>query len=170
MLTTDSVSEAIIMANSQMGVVIGENQQYVWKRSRKTAQAAFNDIVVGEEDRGAGSIAQCVNAILEKEGNNISVSALISQGKTPKQILLNTLKDAAVLDLTGCTVDEILYYVSNGYPVFAMTGSSDAVLVVGYDANNVVLYDPAMGQTYKRTTDADEMFFNAGNIFFTYQK
>lgn len=170
-LTTDSVSDAIITANSQMGVVIGENQQYVWKRSRKTAQAAFNDIVVGEEDRGAGSIAQCVNAILEKEGINISVSALISQGETPKQILLNTLKDAVVLDLTGCTVDEILYYVSNGYPVFAMTGSNDAVLVVGYDANNVVLYDPAMGQTYKRTiADADEMFFNAGNIFFTYQK
>ena len=95
MLTTDSVSDAIIAANSQMGVVIGENQQYVWKRSRKTAQAAFNDIVVGEEDRGAGSIAQCVNAILEKEGINISVSALISQGETPKQILLNTLKDAA---------------------------------------------------------------------------
>ena len=170
-LTTDSVSDAIIAANSQMGVVIGENQQYVWKRSRKTAQAAFNDIVVGEEDRGAGSIAQCVNAILEKEGINISVSALISQGETPKQILLNTLKDAVVLDLTSCTVDEILYYVSNGYPVFAMTGSNDAVLVVGYDANNVVLYDPAMGQTYKRTiADADEMFFNAGNIFFTYQK
>ena len=112
-----------------------------------------------------------MNAILEKEGINISVSALISQGETPKQILLNTLKDAAVLDLTGCTVDEILYYVSNGYPVFAMTGSNDAVLVVGYDANNVVLYDPAMGETYKRTiADADEMFFNAGNIFFTYQK
>lgn len=92
MLTTDSVSEAIIMANSQMGVVIGENQQYVWKRSRKTAQAAFNDIVVGEEDRGAGSIVQCVNAILEKEEINISVSALISQGETPKQILLNTLR------------------------------------------------------------------------------
>ena len=43
---------------------------------------------------------------LGKEGINISVSALISQGETPKQILLNTLKDAAVLDLTGCTVDE----------------------------------------------------------------
>ena len=170
-LTTDSVSEAIITANSQMGVVINDNQQYVWKRSRKTAQIAFNDITVGEEDSGAGSIAQCVNAILEKEGINISVSALISQGETPKQILINTLKDAAVLDLTGCTVDEILYYVSNGYPVFAMTGSNDAVLVVGYDANNITLYDPTIGTTYKRTiTDANEMFFNAGNIFFTYQK
>ena len=61
--------------------------------------------------------------------------------------------------------------MSNGYPVFAMTGSNDAVLVVGYDANSITLYDPTIGTTYKRTiTDANEMFFNAGNIFFTYQK
>lgn len=169
--TTDSVSEAIIAANDRMGVVIGENQQYVWKRSRKTARTALNDIVVGEEDRNSGSIAQCVNAMLEKEGINISVDALIGQGETPKQILINTLKDATVLDLTGCTVDEILYYVSNGSPVFAMTGSNEAVLVIGYDANNVVLYDPSTDSAYKRTiSDADEIFFNAGSIFFTYQK
>ena len=96
-----------------------------------------------------------------------------SRAEIVKEEILKRIevKDVVVLDLTGCTVDEILYYVSNGYPVFAMTGSNDAVLVVGYDANNVVLYDPAMGQTYKRTiADADEMFFNAGNIFFTYQK
>jgi hypothetical protein len=126
------------------------------------------------------SRAELLGQIMDNYQNSIAVSgthgkttttSMISQGETPKQILLNTLKDAVVLDLTGCTVDEILYYVSNGYPVFAMTGSNDAVLVVGYDANNVVLYDPAMGQTYKRTiADADEMFFNAGNIFFTYQK
>ena len=56
-------------------------------------KAAFNDIVVGEEDSGAGSIAQCVNAILEKEGINISVSASdLPGGETPKQILLQHLK------------------------------------------------------------------------------
>ena len=71
-----------------------------------------------------------MNAILEKEEINIIVSALISQGETPKQILLNTLKDATVLDLTGCTVDET-GTMSNGYPVFAMTGSNDAVLCGG---------------------------------------
>ncbi len=170
-LTTDSVSEAIISANDKMGVVIGDNQKYVWKRSRKTASAAFSDIKVGEEDSTGGSIVQCVNAMLEKEGINISVSALVEQGETPKQILVNTLKDATVLDLTGCTVDEILYYVSNGYPVFAMTGTFDAVLVIGYDANNVVLYNPLTGTSYKQAiTDADTMFENAGNVFFTYQK
>ena len=75
-----------------------------------------------------------------KRGNQHQRQCADLPGETPKQILLNTLKDATVLDLTGCTVDEILYYVSNGYPVFAMTGSNDAVLVVGYDANNVVLF------------------------------
>lgn len=170
-LTTDSVSEAIIAANDQMGVVIGENQQYVWKRSRKTAQTAFTDITVGEEDKTGGSITQCVNAMLQKEGMNISVSALIAQGNTPKQILTNTLKDATVLDLTGCTVDEILYYVSSGSPVFAMTGVSDAVLVIGYDADSVVLYDPVRGTSYScAVQEADVMFSNAGSVFFTYQK
>lgn len=168
-VATDHVTEAVKAANEQMGVVIGDNQQYVWKRSRKTAQTAFTDIAVSTEDAGAGSIAQCMNAMLQREGINISVEALIEGGETPKSILNNTLKDRKVLDLTGCQTEEILYYVSCGSPVFAMTGSNDAVLVIGYDSSNVVIYDPAMGMTYRKLlADADEMFGNAGNVFFTY--
>lgn len=168
-LATDQVTEAVIAANENMGVVLGEDLGYVWKRSRKVAQRAFTDIMVGEEDAGAGSIAQCINAMLEKEGININVGALIAGGETPKSILNNTMKDANVLDLTGCSVDEILYYVSCGSPVFAMTGSSDAVLVVGYDNSNVMIYDPVQKTTYRRTmSDAAELFSNAGNVFFTY--
>lgn len=168
-LATDNVTEAVIAANEKMGVVIGDNLQYVWKRSRKPSQAAFSDIVVGTEDADAGSIAQCINAMLEMEGINISVSALIDGGETPKSILNNTMKDAIVLDLTGCSIDEILYYVSCGSPVFAMTGSDDAVLIVGYDNNNVLIFDPLLQTTYRRNmSDAGEMFANAGNVFFTY--
>lgn len=168
-LATDHVTEAVIAANEQMGVVIGDNLQYVWKRSRKATQAEFRDIVVGTEDAEEGSIAQCINAMLEKEGINISVGALIAGGETPKGILNNTMKDADVLDLTGCSVDEILYYVSCGSPVFAMTGSDDAVLVVGYDSNNIVIFDPKVGMSYRKTiSEADELFGSAGNVFFTY--
>ena len=170
-LTTDSVAEAVIAANDRMGVVIGDDQQYVWKRARKTTQTAFNDIIVGEEDKGMGSIEQCINAMLEKEGINISVNALIEQGKTPKEILTNTMKDATVLDLTGCTTDEILYYVSNGAPVFAMTDADDAVLIIGYDTNNITVFDPDLGTSYRKNQeDANEIFENAGSIFFTYLK
>ena len=168
-LATDDVTEAVTAANDSMGVVIGDNLQYVWKRSRKSAQPALPDIAVGAEDAGAGSIAQCINAMLEKEGINISVNALIEGGETPKSILNNTMKDMQVLDLTGCNIEEVLYYVSCGSPVFSMTGSTDAVLIIGYDSNSVVIFDPALGTTYRKTlTEADEMFTAAGNVFFTY--
>lgn len=168
-LATDDVTEAVNVANERMGMVIGDDQQYVWQRSRKTVQTAFADIAVGTEDADAGGIAQCINAMLRREGINISVGALIEGGETPKSILNNTLKEHKVLDLTGCQTEEILYYVSCGSPVFAMTGSDDAVLVIGYDSSNVVIYDPALGMTYRKTLeDADEMFENAGNVFFTY--
>ncbi len=168
-LATDHVTDAVKTANECMGIVLGDDQQYVWKRSRKTTQAAFTDIAVGTEDASAGSIAQCINAMLQREGVNISVGALIEGGETPKSILNNTLKDMNVLDLTGCDTEEVLYYVSCGSPVFAMSGSNDAVLVVGYDSTSVVIYDPAMGTTYRKPLeDADEIFGNAGNVFFTY--
>lgn len=169
MLASDDVAEAVKAANEKMGIVIGENQQYVWKRSRKTTQNAFTDIRVGEEDAGMSSIAQCINAMLEKEGINISVNALLTQGETPKEILGNAMKDAAVLDLTGCSVDEILYYISNGSPVFAMTGSSEAVLIIGYDSNHLVIFNPKLSMNYReKLEDADDLFENAGSIFFTY--
>ena len=152
-----------------MGVVISDEQQYIWKRSRKAIQGTLTDIAVGVEDENADSIAQCINAMLEKEGINISVSALIAGGETPKNILKNTMKDARILDLTGCDMEEVLYYVSCGKPVFAMTGSNDAVLLVGYDSGNVIIFDPLIGNVYKRNNaDAAQMFADAGNVFFAY--
>ncbi len=169
LLSTDNISEAVITANQNYGVVIGDNQKYVWKRARKSVQNAFSDIGGSGENAGEGSIAQCINAMLEKEGININVEALIASGETPKSILHNTMRDAVVLDLTGCSVDEILYYVSCGSPVFAMAESEEAVLIVGYDANNISIYDPKIGITYRQSiAEADELFGNVGKVFFTY--
>lgn len=168
-LATDKIATAVITANDKYGVVIADNMEYVWKRARKTTQTAFSDIGTGETTSEGGSIAQCINAMLEKAGININVEALITSGETPKSILHNTMKDATVLDLSGCSVDEVLYYVSCGSPVFAMTGSDTAVLIVGYDANNISVYDPGLGMTYRKTIDeADEWFGGAGKVFFTY--
>lgn len=165
---TDDLKEAVSAANQEMGVVIGSRQQYVWKRARKSIQPAM-EVKAGDEDAGGSSIAQCVSAMLEQESINIGVTALIGQGKTPKEILETTMEDVTVVDLSRCSLEEVLYYVSLGAPVFAMRSDTEAVLVTGYDANNVYLYDPTgsveekMGQN-----DAAEMFEHAGNIFFGY--
>lgn len=165
----ESVAEAIKEANERMGVVIDHTQQYIWKRSRKAVQEVAIDMTVGEEDANEGSVTQCLNAILENEGIHVNVSALIAGGETPKNILRDTMKDASILDLTGCSVEEVLYYISCGKPVFAMTGSSEAVLLIGYDSNNVVMFDFGQGGKVKRSlAEMDGVFAGAGNVFFTY--
>lgn len=170
LFVSDDLTDTISVANEQMGVVIGARQQYIWKRARKTAQSAL-EVNVGGEDAEGTSIAKCVSAMLERESINISVTALISQGKTPKEILETTMQDVTALDLTGCVLDEVLYYVNLGTPVFAMKSDSEAVLMVGYDSSSVSLYDSSSGVTAKMPMEeAAEMFTNAGNVFFGYIK
>ena len=167
--STENVAEAVKLANETMGVVIDSDQRYIWKRARKTAQPRLSDIAASTEEASAGSIAQCMNVMLQKEGLNMNVQALLESGETPKSVLRNTLKERTVLDLTGCSTDEILYYVSLGTPVFAMTGNDSAVLVVGYDSTGVLLYEPGTDATVRKTiAEADALFANAGNVFFTY--
>lgn len=167
-MVTDDLKEAIDVANDSMGVVIGTKQQYIWKRARKSIQPAI-EVKVGEEDAEGSTIAQCVSAMLKQESINIGVTALIAQGKTPKEILETTMEDVTALDLTGCDLEEILYYINLGTPVFAMRSDTDAVLVVGYDAQNVILYNPTERAAKKMGfNDAAELFKNAGNVFFGY--
>lgn len=165
---TDDLTDAISVANDEMGVVIGDEQQYIWKRAKKTIQNSL-EVAAGSEDVGGTSIAQCISAMLERESVNIGVTMLISQGKTPKEILETTMENVIALDLTGCTLEEVLYYVNLETPIFAMTSDVEAVLVVGYDAHNVILFNPVTNTKEKMgLNDATEMFHNAGNVFFGY--
>ena len=50
-----------------------------------------------------------------------------------------------------------------------MTESEEAVLIVGYDAGSISIYDPKLGITYRESiAEADELFANVGKVFFTY--
>ena len=168
-LATDSISDAIIRANESLGVVVDNNQQYVWMRARKTAQNAFTGLEVNASDKDASSVVQAVSAMLDYRELGVSVKELVDNGATPKSALEMTLKDSVVLDVSGCTVDEIIFYVSKGSPVLAMTGSDSAVLVTGYSASMIYYFDPVTEQTRSMSFEqADEIFEQAGNIFFTY--
>jgi hypothetical protein len=169
LLATDNITDAIICANQNLGVVVDSNQRYVWMRARKSIQNAFSGIEVNDADEGSSSVVQSVSALLNYRGMGLSVKELIDSGETPKSVLETTLKDSIVLDISGCTADEIIYYVSEGSPVFAMTGTDSAVLVTGYSATRLYYYDPQSHSTQSKSlNEADEWFEKAGNIFFTY--
>lgn len=169
LLATNEIADAIICANNNMGIVVDSRQQYVWMRARKSAQTAFGGLKVNDADKGSSSVVQAVSAMLNYKGNGLSVKELIDNGGTPKSAIENTLKDCVVLDVSGCTAEEILFYVSKGSPVFAMTGTDSAVLVTGYTSGSIYYYDPQTHSTKSKSyKDADDWFKKAGYIFFTY--
>jgi hypothetical protein len=83
--------------------------------------------------------------------------------------LLNQSMGNSILKLTGCTLDEVLYYVSKERPVLAMKDTDNAVLIIAYDAYNITVIDPALHKTMKiGLKDGQDMFRAAGNIFVCY--
>ncbi|MCR4674242.1 MAG: hypothetical protein K5675_04460 [Lachnospiraceae bacterium] len=164
-----NVQKAIIAADEQMGIVVDSNQHYIWKRGKGSTKATISGISVGSSDVGANTSAQCLSAMMVLQGENVEVNELLAQGQTPLSILSSTLKDCTVLDLTGCSLSEVLYYVYLGNPVYARIGENEAYLIVGYDALNITVFDPSSGANKKiGMEDATELFSGQGNVFISY--
>ncbi len=170
-MQTDNVTDAIKVASDACGAVVDQNQHYVWNRAKEAYVNAFGGLSVYQTDKNAGSIASCVSAMLVREDYGIAVSDLMKTGNSVFDVLSKTLKDYVVLDVSGCTLDQVLYYVNEGNPVFAMTDSNSAVLLVGYTSKVVYCYDPALQKVVSLSyADAENRFAKASNIFITYIK
>ena len=86
-----------------------------------------------------------------------------------KELQDKQVDTGTVIDLTGCSLDNVLYEVSAQRPVVAKTGENSSVVIVGYDEYNTYLYDPSTGQTSPYgMNDSTALFESAGNVFLTY--
>ncbi len=64
-------------------------------------------------------------------------------------------------DLTGCTLTESLYYVSEGIPARWELDDGKVELICGYDSATVWIYDPATGQSSRETIRETEERYSA---------
>lgn len=162
-------AEVVQAANGKMGVVVDGKQNYIWRRSKKTAQS--NVLGNGTTAAGGSSVAQCLNLMLAKEGENLNTEQLLEEGQSVENILSNTLKNSIVLNLTGCSAEEMLYYVSVGNPVLGILDGNTAALIVGYDSTGILICHPETGSVEKMSTESANAAFEAGgNIFYSYVK
>lgn len=163
------VGTAIRSADENMGVVVDEQQNYIWKRARKNVQMPL-EVQPSEADSAGSPLAKCISAILRQEGIEVSVSELLERSDTPQGILESLLSEREVITIEGCSLQQIFYYVSCGMPVLAVRGTQGAVLVTGYDALNVWMYDPQAGQTVKSTIEeAEAQLETQGAVYVAYQ-
>ena len=165
------VSDAIRIADQYAGVVIDDQVRYVWKRARDNYQETIPGMTADLSKVGSDERERALSIMLKKEGINISVSELLNSGKTPKEILEKTLQSDTVLDLNGCTLQQILYYVNQGTPVYGIKNGSQPFLIVGYSSSTYVIYDPFTNATKAvGKAELETAVGNAGNVFLAYLK
>lgn len=165
--TTD-LAQAVRSADENMGVVVDEQQNYIWKRARKNVQPAL-EVQPSEADAAGSPIEKCMSAMLKCENVEVSAGELLNKGDTPQEILESLLPGRTVINIEGCALTQVLYYVNCGTPVLAVGNAKQAALVVGYDALNVWLYDTQAAGIIKKTIEeADEEFSSAGGIYMAY--
>ena len=170
LMSTPSVRDAILCADENAGVVIDGKQKYIWRRGRKPSQSMIGPGTLEGMELSGNSVVRCLTYLLQEEESSIDVEDLIAKGETPRQILTEALMGCDVVDLSGCSVSQVLYYVNLGNPVLAML-NDEAVLIVGYDEHNTILYQPDENTAKKMgLQDSDTFFSGAGNVFLGYIK
>ena len=93
-------------------------------------------------------------------------SKLSKDSRSIPEALGDSLKEP--VNLTGCTLDEVLYFVSSGKAVIAMRAEGQPVVITAYDEASVTWYDPREGSVKQSIKNAAAMFEAAGNIFISY--
>lgn len=164
-------SLAIQDAFEQSGVVVNDRGSYIWTKGLMNTKNQIMKIKERSVTTEKNSLAVCLDAMLENEGVLKNSEYLLSQGKSVQEILGENLEGTYVLDLTGCSLEEVLYYVDLDIPVLAMLDRGHSVLIIGFNEKNTVIMDPQTGVIYKKgMQDSIEWFERYKNQFITYAK
>jgi len=168
------ISDAVVEAEEEFGVVVNKKMDYIWESGHRKTSAKIETIggsAMTEDQINSGitTVVLCLEEMLEYKEVYKDVDTLLQRSSTVLSVLKDNLPDMEILDLSGCSLDSVLYYVSHGYPVMAMTEESNAVLIVGYDGKNTILYSPLSGEIYKKGINDSKIYFDTfGNKYISY--
>ncbi|MDO4293667.1 MAG: hypothetical protein Q4C65_10630 [Eubacteriales bacterium] len=164
-----SPAAAVRLAYERAGTAADENGEYIFKRDRLHTSNQIMAIEGRAADAQTSSLAVCLDTIFQYEGLVRDSAYLLERGEDVLEILEENLEGRTVLNLQGCSLDMVLYYPDREIPVLAVLQDGSAVLVIGFNEQNVVLMDPGTGTVYKKgMNDARSWFEENGNRFITY--
>ena len=163
--------KAVKEAYDSSGVVTNDRGITVWLKGNRVSRNQIMAIKEESVTDQKNSLTVCLDNILRHAGITRNTEYDLAQGKTAIQILEENMTGVQVLDLSGCSLDAVLYYVNQDIPVLAILEDGEAVLVTGFNEFNVVIMEPATGKLYKKgMNDATAWFAENGNHFITYMR
>ncbi len=138
----DKAGYAIQKAGEVSGVVISSDQTYVWEKGNRDLVYS-TDADAFSEESGETSLEACERYMEQY--------------------------DAHQIDLTGCTLDQVLYVINQGCPVIALVDSDHAVLLTGYTTTDITYIDPDDGESHTvGMSTMEEQTESGGNVFIGY--
>lgn len=163
--------KAVKEAYDSAGVVANDRGITVWLKGNRVSRNQIMAIKEESVTDQKNSLTVCLDNILRHAGITRNTEYDLAQGKTAIQILEENMTGVQVLDLSGCSLDAVLYYVNQDIPVLAILEDGKAVLVTGFNEFNVVIMEPSTGKLYKKgMNDATTWFAENGNHFISYMK
>ena len=135
--------QAVAQAEEENGIVLDETQRYIWESGNTAGRAAITAEDLPEAVAKGTLDLDILNEDLEGQGKAI--------------------------DMTGCTLEQILYEVSAQRPVIVRGENGEGAVIIGYDDYNTILYNPSTKETYYfGMQDSTNTFQANGNVFLCY--
>lgn len=164
----DSASTSVEKAYSISGVVMNNEGRYIYKKVSRNIKNQIMAIKERAASENISPLAVCLNVMLENEDVIRNSQYMLNQGNSVVEIL-SAMPDYDILDLTGCSIDMVLYYVDQDIAVLSMLDNQNAVLIIGFNETEIVIMDPRTNEIYKLPMeDAVDWFEDNGNCFITY--
>lgn len=137
---TQDFAQAVETAYEEMGTVAGEDQQVLWCRVDRPS--------AGGVQNAREASAKLARNVSEFTGNSQAADGSL------------------MLDARGCTLNQVQYFLGQGYPVLAYGENGAMYYLTGYDNYNVTIYQPETGESRKMgLNDAANYFTLTGNDF-----
>ncbi len=164
-------AKAVLRAEECAGAVVNEEGDYIWSRGNlayKNQIMAIKERKMTEEE---DSLSVCLSVMLEYEGITRGTDDIMQSGMSVYDLLQDNLSEATVLDLQGCSLNSVLYYINRDIPVLACLNDGSALLLIGFNQQNVVVMNPEKGTIYKvGMNDMTQWMQENRNCFVTYMK
>lgn len=164
-----SAADAIRQANENQGLVVSESQKYVWERGNRSLVYDIAGVDLSPYQEG-NTLAAALNRLFAYEGKTVDAAGEMAAGKKPIEILQEQFL-GNVLDLQGCSPEELCYILGKGTPIIAMTDLNNAVLLIGYNDSMITYVKPDTGEKVSVPYEELEALTVAGgNTYLGYLK
>lgn len=164
-----SAADAIRQANENQGLVVSESQKYVWERGNRSLVYDIAGVDLSPYQEG-NTLAAALNRLFAYEGKTVDAAGEMAAGKKPIEILQEQFL-GNVLDLHGCSPEELCYILGKGTPIIAMTDLNNAVLLIGYNDSMITYVKPDTGEKVSVPyEELEALTVTSGNTYLGYLK